>query len=230
MAEPRPAAEVAKELGIYLGQIYGYVKNGSVKNYKEGGYPHGKGLIVDIDEVRTAWSGRKKGPRKSSSKSSAHGRQAEAGEAPRKAKAPRTGTIISYSRGQNAAEHTPKVPKFNIGQVVGSVGTLTFLDDGERRRHYTGTIIGPNVFSTEGLARMLARGVAHIERPVNLLGMILLQFVTEGKVELAESLEAWMEENDIEVLIPELIDDALIAEEPEMPPVGIAVTGDEEED
>jgi hypothetical protein len=210
-------------LNIYLGQIYGWVKKGEIKNYLEGGYPEGKGILVDPNEVKIALlSSKRKGPRGPSKRKELDGgavrrsRKGSNGEAtpePISRRLP-TGAIVSYSKGQGGGELIPKPPKFNVGQVIGSTGKLTFLDDGNHRRHYTGVLINNIVFTTERLGTMMARGIARIEHPVPLLGMILLAFVTEGRLELAQSLEDWMTNEGLDVMVPELLD---VSDEPEGP-------------
>jgi hypothetical protein len=224
MAEPEAGAKVARDLGIYLGQLYGWVKKGTVKNYKPDGYPNGKGLMVDPDEARAAWMGsKKKGPRKAKGASEApRTRRAkgaasgETGETTARTHKLAPGTIVSYAQGQPATDSYAHRPKYNIGQVVGTTGHVTFLDDGNHRVHYSGTVIDGIVFTTDRLSRMLARGIAHIERPTNVLGMVLLSFVATGKLELAQSLEDWMTGEGLEVVVPELLepddDDELLEE------------------
>ena len=213
MAEPQPGAQVARELGIYLGQLYGWVKKGTVKNYKEDGYPKGKGLMVDPVEAKLAWmSSKKKGPRAAKTpgqQARASNRQPKSeyggSEAPRSKKL-KTGTIVSYEQGQPGHADYARRPTFNVAQVVGSTGQITFLDDGNRRVHYSGMVIDDLVFTTQRLSYMMARGVAHIERPHAVLSMVLLSFVLEGKVDLAQSLEDWMTSEGLDVQVPEIMD------------------------
>lgn len=211
MGEIQPASKVAKDLGIYLGQIYGYHKRGLVKNHLVGGYPEGKGMTVDPDEVKAAWMGsKKKGPRDPSKKRASKRANggADVGSEPaeprtRKLKA---GTIVSYENGRSAGAHEAGKPRYTVAQVLSSTGRLTFLDDGDHRRHYEGTQIDNTVFGTERLSTMLAKGVVRIEHPAPVLGMVILSLILENKVAVAESLEKWMEKNGLEVVIPEIID------------------------
>jgi hypothetical protein len=209
MAELKPGAVVARELGIYLGQLYGWVKKGTVKNHKEDGYPNGKGLIVDPDEARAAWmASKKKGPRtprEPRAKGTGRGSREPKAEAPR-TKRLKAGTIVSYERGQSGTSYEAHRPQFTIAQVLGSTGKLTFLDDGNHRIHYSGALIDDKVFTTERLSYWMARGVVRIERPHHVLGMVLLSFVMEGKEDLAQSLEDWMEANELPVQVPEIMD------------------------
>jgi len=231
-AEAKPGAEVARELHIYLGQLYGWIKKGTLKNYKEDGYPNGKGVLVDPTEAKLVWMSSKRrggsGPKaKGSSKASGGtsrrakgtGVSSEASVGPRQRRLA-AGTIVSYAEGQMASDHLAHRPKYNIGQVVGTTGRLTFLEDGTHRVHYNGVQIDTVVFPTDKLAHMLARGVAHIERPINVLGMVLLGFVAAGKTDLAQSLEDWMTSEGLEVIVPELLeveDEDLLAEEAAQP-------------
>jgi hypothetical protein len=211
MAELEAGAKVARDLGIYLGQLYGWVKKGTVKNHKEDGYPNGKGLIVDPDEARAAWmASKKKGPRAPREPRAKGERGAGNGRQP-KAEAPRTkrlkaGTIVSYEHGQSGSSYESHKPQFTIAQVLGSTGKLTFIDDGDHHIHYSGALIDNKVFTTERLSYWMARGVVRIERPHHVLGMVLLSFVMEGREDLAQSLEDWMEANELPVQVPEIMD------------------------
>lgn len=213
MAELQPGSKVAKDLGIYLGQLYGWVKAGKVKNHKPDGkyvVEGGKGLIVDPDEARAAWSSsKKKGPRDPSKAARSTGRvKGETVEAKQaRTKGLRTGTIVSYETGRNADGTKLGVPRYKVKQIVGANGRITFLDEGGRKMGSFSVVqIDQTVMLTERLATMLARGAAKIEKPVELLGMLILAFVTEGKVELAQSLEDWMIAEGLEVRIPEIVD------------------------
>lgn len=225
MAELEPGAKVARDLGIYLGQLYGWVKKGTVKNHKVDGYPNGKGLIVDPDEARAAWmASKKKGPRAPREKKIKGTNGREAPE-PVRTKRLKPGAIISYETGQSGTRYEASKPRFNIAQVLGSTGKVTFLDEGNHRVHYDGTLIDNLVFTTDRLAYWMARGVAKIERPIPVLGMVLLSFIMEGKVELAQSLEDWMEAEGLEVQVPEILD---LPDEVDDDESAIAVASDDE--
>lgn len=212
MADPRPASAVAKECGLYLGQIYAYYNKGLIKNYLEGGYPTGKGMKVDIDEVREAMSmTKKKGPRKpkgmgAGTRTKAKGPDGESVAATPKARKLKAGTIVSYENGRPLNGTSGKKPSYTVAQVMAATGKLTYLDDGNHHRHYSGVELNSIVFGTERLSQMLAKGVAHIERPASLLGMVMFQFIVEGNMKLAGSLEKWVEANGLEVSIPEPMD------------------------
>lgn len=218
MAEPQPGAQVARDLGIPLGQLYSWVKRGLVVNHKEGGYPEGKGLIVDPTEAKLAWmSSKKKGPRAARSPREPKAKRVAGEPEPTKSGTRRlsTGTIVSYSSHATGSRFDEKKPPvYTLAQVLGAGNELTYVDTAsERRIHYTGRVIDNTFYGTERLATMLAKGVARIENPVWVLGMILLAFVTEGKLELAESLESWMIDNDLEVRVPEIVDVGTIEDE-----------------
>lgn len=229
----QPGSVVARDLGIYLGQIYGWVKKGVVKNHLEGGYPEGKGILVEPNEVKLAWmSSKKKGPRaprapRASAGPKGRGAKSVEGEPSggRGTRRLHSGDIVSYGMGQQATDATLHRPRYNIAQVLGSTGHLTYLDDGNHRVRADGVQLDSVVFTTERLSRMMAHGVARIERPVNVLGMLILAFVVEGKVELAQSLEDWMNENDLPVLVPELMD---LEEEPEEESQLVGASDDED--
>jgi hypothetical protein len=230
MAEPEPGAKVARDLGIYLGQLYGWVKRGLVKNYKEDGYPNGKGLLVDPNEAKVAWMGsKKKGPRAPRAprepKTTTRGATTEAPQA----KKFKPGAIVSYEKGRGAGASEAGRPHYNVGQVLGSSGRLTFLDDGGRRVHYNGTQIDNVVFATERLSYWMARGVARIEHPVPVLGMVLLSFILDDKLELAKSLEEWMESEGLDVQIPEIMDLPTEDEDEDYAQPATAEEGEEDE-
>ena len=230
---PQPGAAVARALGIYLGQLYGWIKQGKVKNYKEDGYPNGKGVEVLLEEARAVWmTSKKKGPRAARTPGQqarvASKRAKRAGEPadliPRE-KRLKPGTIISYEKGQPGHSDYARRPAFNVAQVVGSTGQITFLDDGNRRVHYTGMVIDDLVFTTQRLSYMMARGVARIERPHQVLGMVLLSFILEGNVELAQSLENWMLMEGLDVQVPEIMD---VPEESADDETAVAVGADDD--
>lgn len=209
---PQPGAAVARALGIYLGQLYGWIKQGKVKNFKADGYPNGKGVEVLLEEARAVWmTSKKKGPRAArtpgqEARASSRRAKGEAStDAPRTKKL-KAGTIISYEQGQPGHADYARRPTFNVAQVVGSTGQITFLDDGNHRTHYTGMVIDDLVFTTQRLSYMMARGVARIERPHAVLGMVLLSFILEDNIELAQSLENWMLMEGLEVQVPEIMD------------------------
>lgn len=239
MANPLPGAQVARDLGIPLGQLYSWVKRGLVTNHKEGGYPEGKGLEVDPIEAKLAWTtSKKKGPRSAPRKAREPKVRNEEGvlvAAPAaKTKKLRTGEIISFDSGKEARStfNPKKGPRYTVAQVLGANGRLTYLDEGSHRVHYTGAQIDNVIFSTERLALMMAKGIARVEKPVMVLGMILLSFIMEGKMELAESLEAWMIENELEVHVPELIDLPMDEGEEsfEVAPAAETLAGDDDEE
>jgi hypothetical protein len=224
VADPEAGAKVAKDLGIYLGQLYGWVKAGKVKNYKEDGYPNGKGLLVDPNEARVAWmSSKKKGPRspkekapRGSSKAKATGSTDSLSASEVKSRKLKAGTIVSMDTGRDgrlSVDSRSARPHYSLHQVLGQTHYLTYLDDGKHRKRYDGTEINNLVFYTDSLAKMLARGVARIERPAAVLGMVILSFILEDKIDLAKSLEEWMESEDLEVIVPEPLDDVVIEED-----------------
>jgi len=215
-----PGAQVAKQLGIYLGQLYGWVKAGKVVNHKVGGYPEGKGVEVSLGEAKAAWMASKKktGPRKAREPRAPKVRNAEGqlvAEPPRRRL--KTGQIVSYSsQPTKAMFDQTRRPRFTVAQVLGSNGHLTYLDPGKHRVTYDGRVLDDVVFLTDRLSTMLSKGVARIEDPVLVLGMVLLSFVVEERLELAESLESWMIENGLDVHVPEIVD------------VGVATDDDED--
>ena len=162
--------------------------------------------MVDPNEAKIAWmNSKKKGPRAPRERKPREAAARGAPEAPRTKKF-KPGAIVSYEKGRGAGTLVAGRPRYNVGQVLGSSGRLTFLDDGGHRVHYNGTQIDNIVFATEKLSYWMARGVARIEKPNAVLGMVLLTFVLDDKLELAKSLEEWMESEGLDVQIPEIMD------------------------
>lgn len=233
MATPQPGSEVARELDIALARIYNYVKNGSVKNHKADGYPVGKGITVDIDEVRAAMgTKRARAPKPGSRKAKrvtavAPDTGATIVVKTRKLK---SGDIVSYERGRGAgtdAKSPAAQPRYTVASVLAATSRLTFIDDGDHRRTYSGTQIDNSVFGTDRLSLMLAKGIARIEYPVPVLGMVILAFIAEEKIELAQSLEDWLIANDLPVQVPEIMD---LDEEPELPAAGRMIEAEDEDE
>lgn len=203
MGEPQPGAQVARDMGLALAQIYSLVKSGKVTNHKKDGYPIGKGLLVDPDEVTEARAGSRRkgtGPGKSQGKATPTRKELREGAADtiggRRGPKLKDGDIVSYHRGAtpSAGAVPAKSKGHEIGVVLGHNRYHTYLE-GDRY----------HVFTTQKLNELMGLGIAHVERPVPLLGMIMLQWIRDEKVELAESLETWMEANGLEVVIPETI-------------------------
>lgn len=221
MAAPEPGAKVAKDLGIYLGQIYAYIKKGTVTNHKVGGYPDGKGIEVDPEEVKVAMASSRrrggKGGGKSKSTSRVHRSSGDsaAAESERAARKERlaTGQLISYHKG--VTEYGGD-KGHAIAVLTGKGGHLTHLSS-EDRYH---------LFTTEGLRNLLAKGIAKLERPEGILGLVMFHWIANDRTDLAIGLETWMESVGLEVSIPDPIvvdeDDTAVIEEP--------TADDEEED
>lgn len=229
---PAPGSAVAKELGIALAVIYNYVKNGSVKNHKADGYPVGKGIEVDIAEVRKARGNKKtRAPKAGSKPRAVKIKDPDSGETvtvSTKARKLQPGSMVSYERGRGAATDAHAAaarPRYSVSSVLAATGKLTFIDEGDKHRHYDGTQIDNTVFGTERLSMMLAKGVARIEHPVPVLGMVILALIVEEKIELAASLEQWMIANDLDVHIPEIMD---LEEDDYTPVAGQMIEADEE--
>lgn len=201
MAAPEPGAKVAKDLGIYLGQIYAYIKKGTVTNHKVGGFPEGKGVEVDPDEVKAAMSssrrrgGKGGGKPKSSARVSRGDSVASeaAREAAKEAKRMKTGSLVSYDKGLDPASGKSK--GFAIRAVVGGTSKLTYLSDANRY----------HIFSTATLRENVAKGIAHLERPEGILSLVIFNWIVAERVDLAASLEAWMEKAGLLVSIPDPI-------------------------
>lgn len=227
---PAPASAVAKELGVALAVIYGMVKRGDVKNHLAGGWPTGKGLEVDIAEVRAARGSKKTRAPKTRTPKTVKVKDPDSGETvtvSTKARKLPQGTIVSYDKGRGAgvAANSPAAkPRYSVAQVLAATGRLTFMDDGDHRRTYNGTQIDNTVFSTDRLSLLMAKGVVRIEHPVPVLGMVILSLIMDEKIELAQSLENWMIKNDLQVRIPEIME---LEDESYEPQVGRMVEEDE---
>lgn len=226
MAEPQPAAQVAKELNIYLGQIYPLVQKGLVKNHKPDGKYNvegGKGLIVDIEEVRAAMSGSRKkggkGSRGPKAGSRAHAKADPSGAAIARRVSKEdfpVGTVISVK---------PYVPHIQFHAVTGRYRHMVYMD--RKPGATTDTLMW-----TDSARMLLAKGIAKIERPEAVLGMIMFSWLANDRLDLASGLEEWMESVGLEVAIPDpiVVDVPDEYELPEAPELEEELSGDDDED
>lgn len=218
MADPQPGSQVAKDLNIALARIYNYVKNGSVKNHKKNGFPLGKGIEVDPDEVRAAMeaSAAKRGnkaprqPRQSKAKTQADNEamhealdEEEREKRARKRASGEDGNTVRLKRREVGQRH-PACPIFPSHGMVAPVEVSKGKPprfhcwnqehDGRPRTHSGGFAPATqSSFTEEEL---------HIEQPAGRLGVIMLEWINAGRTDLAESLETWTTKNKIPVWIP----------------------------
>lgn len=210
----------AKELDLALAQIYNYIRTGKVTNHKKDGWPIGKGIEVNLEEVRAAKAAIKtRAPRgstpkasrqtKATSKAAIH--EALDDEAEEK-KAKRAAARAHDNGGNTVRLKRYERHTFYSCPVNPGHGSLVKLDnnnkkgaaerfycshqshDGRARSHGAG--FAPptqNVFSEEEL---------RLPQPVGQLGEIMLNWIANGRTDLSESLEAWMIKNKLEVWIP----------------------------
>lgn len=227
MAAPEPGSKVAKDLGLALAQIYNHVKAGRVKNHKVDGYPTGKGVEVDPDEVRAAMSatGRsRKGSGTGAAKSAGSGRSRkataddtatmheaiDADEANRRARKRASGDDGNTVR-LRRVDRTSKYPFCPVNPAHGELapdresenkkkGVIQYHcwhqeHDGRPKGHSAG--FSPQTKSTFSEEEVLT------PQPSGRLGVIMLEWIYAGRSDLAESLEGWMNKQDLPVWIPE---------------------------
>lgn len=208
----KPSA-LAKELDVHLGTIYGLIKREVVKNYRDEGDTSD---MVDRNEVKLALA--------TSRKRGAGARNpAQRGSLKREpAFRARKGDIVAseaqpYRMHANAADggYQPKgfgkKSIFQIGAVRQLPGSTLV------RVHHSSSV--ESDWEAATLSQRMAQGLARIESPNVLLSMILVQWVRDDKIELAASLESWMDEHDILVDVPNLdsgdpTEEDLLAAEP----------------
>jgi hypothetical protein len=200
MANPESGSKVAKELGIYLGQIYGYIKRGTVVNYKDGGYPEGKGIEVDLEEVRAAMSrGRSRGPR-------APKVTGEAG--PGGAVAVRRMKRSSKSIDRPVYRHSQLSPLCPVDPDHGNMISNEGAEAKKNGRIWMCTHNAhdgrPRATGLPAPATQFTFTVEEVQypQPVGPLGRMMLDWIDSGNLDLASDLETWCEDHGIEVWIP----------------------------
>lgn len=226
MGEVKKGSEAAKETGLALAQIYNHIRAGRVKNHLKGGWPEGKGVEVDMDELRAAIasSGRRpKGSGKASGGGASVGRrkatkadteamhdaldEEEAQRRARKRASGEDGNTVRLVR-RDRSQRYPVCPvNPSHGELApaerdakAKKGDAPKLQcwhqehDGRPRNHPAGLAVATQFVFTEEEAQ--------IAQPSGTLGVVMLNWIASGRVDLAESLEKWMEKNSIEVWIP----------------------------
>jgi hypothetical protein len=200
MAEPQPGSKVAKELGIYLGQIYSYVKKGTVVNHKEGGYPEGKGIEVDIEEVRAAMS-KGRGPRGSRTPKEP---KLDADGQPKQKRMKRSREVDHPTRSFKKLspacpvdeDHGALLPNDSVeGKKNGKIWMCTHQAHDGRSRHHNAGEEPPTQFT-------FTEEEAHLPPTVGLFGRLMLNLITNQRLDVAEELEKLAEWADIPVWIP----------------------------
>lgn len=206
MANPQPGAQVAKELGIYLGQIYSYIKAGKVVNHKVGGYPDGKGVEVDVDEVRNTMSDSRR-RRKSDDSGEPRQPRTRTDGAPRRVKRSRDVDRPTYRHAQLTPmcpvdpDHGFMLPNDDErARKSGKVWMCTHQGhDGRPRATGVPTPATQFIFTDEE---------ARMPQPLGVLGRVMLEWIGSGHLDLASGLEKWMERRELigpsgEVWIPD---------------------------
>lgn len=211
MAEIKSGAEAAREVGVALAVLYNYIKSGKVTNRKAGGWPLGRGIEVDMDEVRAAASA----PRKARApKGSRKAKEAIQGQLEAE-KAERT---VRRAREQNATgdnPHAVRLTRYQQGrQVVCPVnpshyallsvekakGDKVFHCAHQEHDGRSAHMLGG--FSPQTM-NFFSKEETEIAQPAGRLGVIMLEMIYNGRPDLAESLEAWCNENNVPVWLPE---------------------------
>lgn len=193
MADTVPGAQAAREAGVALGQIYQYIKSGKVTNHKKGGWPEGKGIEVVLDEVIAAKAtGRTRKPK-------VEGEERE--------KRPRVGRI-KRSKGFDRPAHagttfqsTPRCP------VDPDHGPLLPNDSAEGKKdgriwlcsHQAHDQVGKHGMPTQ---LSFTQEETEMPYPVGPLGRVMLNWIGDGKSDLAREFESWLVEHEIPVWIP----------------------------
>lgn len=195
-----PGAEVARELGIYLGQLYGWEKKGLNIHHDPPANAKSKSKTwVSLSEAQThAANIKHKGPRATN----ADGTKAAKGPRPKSVKVEKrakvkAGDVVSWDRGR-MPDYDSK--GHSVAQVTGQTGRVIHLEG------HSPTGLHHYVFTTESLAHRMAAGLVKLETPESVMGMVLLQWIRDGEEVLAQSLEDWMDANGVEVIVPELVE------------------------
>lgn len=216
MAAPQPGSQVAKDLGLALAQIYNHIKAGRVKNYKADGYPNGKGIEVDPDEVKAAiasMAGRRKSssaPKRTKVDKDAQAAMHDALDAESEERKSRRkvgagdGNTVRLRRYERGAYYVcPVNPShgstYQMERAKGQKGPAQYHcshqeHDGRLKSHPAGFAPATqNVFTEEELS---------IPQPIGRLGAIMLEWIMAGRTDLSEGLEAWMTKQKLDVWIP----------------------------
>lgn len=222
MATIVSGSEAAKQTGLALAQIYNHIRAGRVKQHKADGWPEGKGVEVDIDELKSAIANHSRTPRAS-----------KGPKAPREGKTSRKAREEAFhealeneseekrakraaARAHDDGGNTVRVRRYERNAFVAcpvnpNHGSMYKMDrgsakgpdkyhcahqqhDGRPKNHPAG--FAPqtqNVFTADEL---------NIPSPIGQLGEIMLGWISAGRTDLAESLESWMTKNKLDVWIP----------------------------
>lgn len=215
MAAPEPGSKVAKDLGLALASIYGMIKSGKVVNHKKDGFPVGKGIEVDPDEVKAAMaSKRTRAPKGESS-----GRKASKAATEAMHEALDDDEVARRQRRRASGDegNTVRLKRYERGNfipcpVFPTHGSMYKMEgkgkdrfhcphqehDGRTRNNPAGFAPATqNVFTQDDLD--LARSEPQLGR----LGAIMLEWIYAGRTDLATSLESWLEKNKLPVWVPE---------------------------
>lgn len=211
MGEIKSGSEAAKEVGVALAVLYNHIRAGRVANRKAGGWPLGKGIEVDMDEVRAAVSGPKKAraPRRTKAdKALQHEIQDGLAEE----------TARKRAREQNAHgdnPHAVRLRRYERGKVpvcpVDPTHGMMFAVDKPKngKAFYCGHVAhdGRSAHQAGGFSpqtqNYFTQEEAEATQPSGRLGVIMLEWIYNGRADLAEDLESWMDGHDLPVWIPE---------------------------
>lgn len=218
MGEIKSGSEAAKEVGVALAVLYNHIRAGRVVNRKAGGWPLGKGIEVDMDEVRAAISAPKR--TKSGAPRAPRGSKKAAHEMHEQLDAEREATNRRKAKEANARgdnPHAVRLHRYERGAVSvcpvdPSHGAMFAV---ERARVKGGRTLycahvmhdGRSTHQLGGFSpqtqNYFTPEEAQIEQPAGRLGLIMLEWIYGGRADLAEDLEVWMEAHDLTVWIPE---------------------------
>lgn len=194
MATPIPGSQAAREAGVALAQIYNYIKSGKVKNHKVGGFPDGKGVEVDLEEVLAAKS---------------------SGRAPRKPKVDAEGNPIvkatadgpkrmKRSKALREVQHTPYARSSLRGvprcPVNPDHGYLISNDAGKGEKMWLCTHQGHDVVPPIQLS--FTHEEVNYPPQVGMIGRVMLDWIGSGHVDLAEDMEKFLVQHNLPVWIP----------------------------
>ena len=213
MGEIKKGSEAAKEVGVALAVLYNHIRAGRVSNRLAGGWPLGKGIEVDMDEVRAAVSASKakssgRAPRRTKvDKDVAHAIHDELDREETNRKRARE----ANARGDN--EQAIRLHRYNrvdtaACPVEPSHGALITAEKPAKggRPFYCSNVAhdGRSTHHIGGFAPQTQCYFTIEETQKDgRLGVIMLEWLYAGRADLAEALETWMEKHGLEVWIPE---------------------------
>lgn len=225
--ETVPGAEAAKECGVALAQLYNHIRAGRVTNYKKGGWPTGKGIEVNLDEVRAALASTVRKPRtpKGASGASGGGRVSrkarhedevamhealsadEAERRQRKRSSGDEGNTVRLVRRERGSRNPPCPVNPAHGEVVPvernpKAKSNVPVQYQCTHQEHDGRMKGHPGGFAPATQFIFTEDELNTPQPVGALGVIMLSWIMSGQPDLSDSLEAWMTKNKLPVWIP----------------------------